>query len=47
MAIKLATGLANTTAEFWLQLQNNYHLFLARKKVDTKNIKVFWKAAIL
>lgn len=47
MAIKLATGFSNTTPEFWLQVQDNFNLFLARKKVDTKKIKVFWKAAVL
>ena len=47
MAIKLATGFSNTTPEFWLRVQDNYDLFLARKKVDTKKIKVLWKAAVL
>jgi addiction module HigA family antidote len=47
MAIKLAIGFSNTTPEFWLQVQDNYNLFQAKKKVDTKNIKVFWKAAAL
>jgi len=47
MAIKLATGFGNTTPEFWLQVQDNFNLFLARKKVDTKNIRVFWKAAVI
>lgn len=47
MAIKLATGFNNTTPEFWLQVQDNFNLFLAKKKVDTKKIKVFWKAAVL
>ncbi|MEJ5962907.1 HigA family addiction module antitoxin [Pedobacter immunditicola] len=47
MAIKLATGFSNTTPEFWLQVQDNYNLFQARKKVDTKSIRVFWKAAVL
>lgn len=47
MAIKLSTGFANTTPEFWLQVQDNYNLFLAKQKVDTTNIKVFWKAAVL
>src|SRR5690606_30556544 len=41
MAIKLSTAFSNTTAEFWLQVQDNYDLFHARKKVDTKNITVF------
>lgn len=26
-AIKLSTGFSNTTAEFWLQVQDNYDLF--------------------
>jgi antitoxin HigA-1 len=47
MAIKLATGFSNTTPESWLQVQDNFNLSLARKKVDTKKIKVFLKAAIL
>ena len=47
MAIKLATGFGNTTPQFWLQVQDNYNLYLAKKKVDTKGIKVFWKAAVL
>lgn len=47
MAIKLSTAFSNTTAEFWLQVQDNYDLFHARKKVDTKNITVFVRAAIL
>lgn len=47
MAIKLATGFSNTTPEFWLQVQDNYNLFMARKKVDTKTIRVFWKVAVL
>ena len=46
MAIKLATGFGNTTPEFWLQVQDNYNLFQARKKVYTKSIRVFWKAAV-
>jgi len=47
MAIKLATGFSNTTPEFWLRVQDNYDLFLARKKVDTKKIKVLWKVTVL
>ena len=47
MAIKLATGFGHTTPEFWLTVQDNFNLFLARKKVNTKKIKVFWKAAVL
>ena len=47
MAIKLATGFGNTTPEFWLRVQDNYNLYREKKKVDTKKIKVFWKAAVL
>lgn len=47
MAIKLATAFSNTTPEFWLQVQDNYNLFNAKKKVDTKNIRIFWRAAVL
>ena len=47
MAIKLATSFNNTTPEFWLHVQDNFNLFLARKKVNTKKIKVFWEAAVL
>jgi len=47
MAVKLATGFSNTTPEFWLQVKDNFNPFFARKKVDTKKIKVFWKAAVL
>lgn len=43
MAIKLATAFKNTTPEFWLRAQENYNLAKARKNVDTKKIRVFWK----
>lgn len=45
MAIKLASAFKNTTAEFWLRVQDNYDLFKARKKVKTSRIRVFWKPA--
>lgn len=45
MAIKLSTAFKNTTAEFWLRIQDNYNLAQARRKVDIKGIKVFWKPA--
>jgi antitoxin HigA-1 len=47
MALKLAAAFGNTTPEFWLQVQDNYDLFLAKRNVDTKNIRIFWKAAVL
>lgn len=43
MAIKLETAFKNTTAEFWLRVQDSYDLAKARKKVKTNKIKVFWK----
>lgn len=45
MALKLSAAFANTTAEFWLRAQSNYDLANARLTVDTKEIKVLWKAA--
>jgi len=45
MAIKLAAAFKNTSAEFWLRVQDNYDLAIARKMVNTKGIKVFWKPA--
>lgn len=41
MALRLSKGF-NTTAEFWLHAQENYDLAKARKKVDIKEVKVFW-----
>ncbi len=43
MALKLAAGFKNTTPEFWLRVQESYNLAQARKKVDVKEIKVFWQ----
>ncbi len=42
MALKLAKAF-NTTPEFWMHAQENYDLAQARKKVDMKEIRVFWK----
>ena len=47
MAVKLSVAFSNTTPEFWLQVQDNYNLFRAKNNVDTKKIRVFWKAAVL
>lgn len=43
MAIKLSAAFKNASAEFWLRVQENYDLAQARKRVNTKNIRVFWK----
>jgi len=47
MALRLAASFNNTTPEFWLRIQDNYDLFFAKKRVDTKNVRVFWKVAVL
>jgi len=36
----------NTSPDFWLRAQENYDLAIARKKVNTDNIKVFWRKAV-
>ena len=43
MAIKLSVAFANTTPEFWLTVQENYDLALAKKKVDISKIQIFWQ----
>ncbi len=44
IALRLAAAFANTTPEFWLKAQENYDLALARRKVDTSKVRVFWKS---
>ena len=46
MALKLGAAFKNTSAEFWLRVQENYDLAQARKKVDIKNIRVFWEGEV-
>ncbi len=41
MALRLGKGF-NTTPEFWLHAQENYDLAQARKRVDVKQVEVFW-----
>jgi len=36
----------NTSAEFWLHAQENYDLAQARKRIDIKNVKVFWESKV-
>lgn len=43
MALKLSAGFKNTTPEFWLRVQESYDLAQARKRVNVKEIKVFWE----
>ena len=40
LAIKLSEAFGNT-AQFWINLQKNYELWYAEKKVDRKMIKHF------
>lgn len=47
MALRLEAAFTNTSAEFWLKVQENYDLAQARKKVNTTNVRVFWKPATL
>ena len=42
MALKLSAAFTNTSAEFWLRVQESFDLARARKKVDVKQVKVFW-----
>lgn len=46
MALRLEVAFANTSAEFWLKAQENYDLAQARQKVDTTNVRVFWKPSV-
>ena len=41
MALKLAEAF-DTTAEYWLALQQEYNLFKARNKIDLSSIKHFF-----
>ena len=43
MAVRLGAAFTNTDAEFWMTVQRNYDLAKARKKVNIKGIKVFWR----
>lgn len=42
MALKLSKGF-NTSPQFWMHAQENYDLALARKKIDIRSVRVFWK----
>ncbi|MCE7063759.1 HigA family addiction module antitoxin [Dyadobacter sp. CY326] len=46
LAVKLSEAFGNT-AQFWLNLQKNYDIWHAEKKIDRKAIKHFWKNQIL
>lgn len=44
MALKLGTAF-NTSPEFWLRAQENHDLAKARKTVDIKSVRIFWKGS--
>lgn len=45
MSLRLAKAF-NTTPEFWLHVQENHDLAKARKRVDVKEVKVFWQPQV-
>ncbi len=45
MALRLAATFRNTTAEFWLTVQERYDLAQARQRVSVENVRVFWEPA--
>jgi addiction module HigA family antidote len=47
MAIRLGAAFPNTTAEFWLGIQEDYNLAQARKRVDASNIRAIWQPKAL
>ena len=42
MAVKLSEAFGNTT-QFWVNLQKNYEVWHAEKKVDRAGIRHFWQ----
>ncbi len=45
MALRLSKAF-NTSPEFWLHAQENYDLAQARKKVNIKEVTVFWQPKV-
>lgn len=43
MAIRLSTAFSNTNPEYWLNLQQQYDLWNARKAVDVSHIRILLK----
>lgn len=42
MALRLAAAFRNTTAEFWLTVQERYELAQARARLSVEHVRVFW-----
>ncbi len=40
MAIRLSTAFPNTSPEYWLNLQQQYDIWNAKKSVDVSHIKI-------
>jgi len=47
MAIRLEAAFPNTSAQFWLTVQENFDLAQAKKKVDISNVRVLWQPQTL
>ncbi|MCP9754057.1 addiction module antidote protein, HigA family [Lacihabitans sp. CCS-44] len=47
MALRLEVAFSNTTAEFWLTVQENYDLAKARQRVNTNTVRIFWNPSNL
>ncbi len=47
MALRLAAAFRNTTAEFWLTVQERYDLALARQRTSVANVRVFWEPEVV
>lgn len=43
MALRLEAGFPNTSAQFWLNVQEGYDLAQAKKSVDISNVRALWK----
>jgi addiction module HigA family antidote len=42
MALRLEAAFRNTTAEFWLTVQERYDLAQARERTSVESVRVFW-----
>ena len=43
MAIRLSAAFSNTNPEYWLNLQQQYDIWNAKKTIDVSNIKVLFR----
>ncbi|WP_159471583.1 HigA family addiction module antitoxin [Dyadobacter sp. 3J3] len=47
LAIRLEAGFPNTSAQFWLNVQENFDLAKAKKEVDISNVRALWQPKAL